>query len=92
MIVQRGFVQPPAFYPISAHAKDRPDLYERERNLLTVPPGYIYEKITNGYGAMYSYASRVTPTDRWAIAAYVRVLQYSQRAPTNPTTRPTTGS
>ena len=31
--------------------------------------------ITNGYGAMYSYADRVPPADRWAIAAYIRALQ-----------------
>jgi mono/diheme cytochrome c family protein len=29
---------------------------------------------------MYSYASRVSPEDRWAIAAYVRALQLSQHA------------
>jgi len=27
---------------------------------------------------MYSYASRIAPEDRWAIAAYIRVLQQSQ--------------
>src|SRR5262249_55886069 len=31
--------------------------------------------ITNGYGVMYSYASRVQQPDRWAIAAYIRALQ-----------------
>ena len=34
--------------------------------------------ITNGYGAMYSYAERVTPADRWAIIAYIRALQASE--------------
>ena len=29
---------------------------------------------------MYSYASRIPPRDRWAIAAYIRVLQLSQHA------------
>jgi hypothetical protein len=33
-----------------------------------------------GYGAMYSYAHRVEPHDRWAIAAYIRALQLSRRA------------
>jgi mono/diheme cytochrome c family protein len=80
MIVQRGFIRPPAFYPIAGHRRLDPDLYRRETNLLTVPPGYIVDKITNGYGAMYSYAARVAPADRWAIAAYVRVLQVSQHA------------
>ena len=30
---------------------------------------------------MSDYAAQVTPGDRWAIAAYVRTLQYSQYAP-----------
>ena len=29
---------------------------------------------------MYSYASRIPPRDRWAIAAYIRALQLSQHA------------
>jgi hypothetical protein len=29
---------------------------------------------------MYSYASRLTPEDRWAIVAYIRALQLSQHA------------
>jgi hypothetical protein len=29
---------------------------------------------------MYSYATRVEPEDRWAIAAYIRALQLSQHA------------
>ena len=36
--------------------------------------------MTNGFGAMPSYASRVEPDDRWRIAAYIRVLQFSQDA------------
>lgn len=51
---------------------------ERLRNM---PIGHFYDVITNGYGAMYSYASRVEPEDRWAIAAYIRALQLSQNAP-----------
>lgn len=80
MIVQRGFIRPPAFYPLAKDERGDPDLYRREQNLLAVPPGYFVDKITNGYGAMYSYAARVAPADRWAIAAYVQVLQESQAA------------
>jgi DNA-directed RNA polymerase subunit K/omega len=29
---------------------------------------------------MYSYAARVTPEDRWRIAAYIRALQLSEHA------------
>jgi hypothetical protein len=36
--------------------------------------------MTEGYGAMYSYAARVSPEDRWAIVAYIRALQLSQHA------------
>lgn len=43
-----------------------------------VPPGYIFEVITRGYGAMGDYAAQIKPADRWRIAAYVRVLQHSQ--------------
>lgn len=81
MIVQRGFIRPPSFYPLASDVESNPDLHRRSQNLLAVPPGYVYDKITNGYGAMYSYAARVPPADRWAIAAYIRVLQLSQTMP-----------
>jgi mono/diheme cytochrome c family protein len=41
---------------------------------------HFYEVITNGYGAMYSFADRVQPEDRWAIVANIRGLQRSQHA------------
>jgi len=66
LVVQRGF---PA--PISYHV-DR---------LREVEDGYIVDVITNGFGRMYSYAARVSAEDRWAIAAYIRALQYSQNVP-----------
>jgi mono/diheme cytochrome c family protein len=53
--------------------------YHTER-LRNMPVGHYYDVITNGYGAMYSYASRVEPRDRWAIVAYIRALQLSQNA------------
>jgi mono/diheme cytochrome c family protein len=40
-----------------------------------VPPGYIFEVMTRGYGGMPSYSAQVDPADRWRIAAYIRVLQ-----------------
>ncbi|HTE20480.1 MAG TPA: cytochrome c, partial [Armatimonadota bacterium] len=60
MIVKRSFPHPPDY------ATPR---------LRRAPIGHFYDVITNGYGVMYSYAERVPPTDRWAIAAYIRVLQ-----------------
>jgi mono/diheme cytochrome c family protein len=80
MIVQRGFVRPPAFYPIAEHQKTLPQLYERERVLADMPPGHVVNVIVNGYGAMYSYADRVAPEDRWRIAGYIRALQLSRNA------------
>ncbi len=65
MIVQKGFPQPASFH---------------EQRLLDQPPGYFYNAITNGFGRMYSYASRIPPEDRWAIGAYVKALQLSQNA------------
>lgn len=64
-VVRRGFPAPPS--------------YQTER-LRNAPIGHFYDVITNGYGVMYSYASRVEPEDRWAIAAYIRALQLSQGA------------
>lgn len=63
MIVRRGFPQPPSFHG------------EALRN---APTRHFYEVVTNGWGAMYSYGDRVGSDDRWAIAAYIRVLQTSQ--------------
>jgi len=65
-IVQKGFVQPASFH---------------EQRLRDQPVGYFFNVITNGYGRMYPYASRIPPEDRWAISAYVRALQLSQNAP-----------
>ncbi len=65
MIVQRGFRPPPSYH------------IDRLRD---APPGYFFDVITNGFGAMYSYSDRISPKDRWAIIAYIRVLQLSQNA------------
>jgi len=64
-IVQRGFPQPPSLH---------------EQRLRDAPVGHFFDVMTNGYGVMYPYASRVTPQDRWAIIAYIRALQLSQHA------------
>lgn len=45
------------------------------------PVGHYYNVITNGQGAMYNYAARIRPAERWAIVAYIRALQFSQYAP-----------
>jgi len=48
--------------------------------LQKAPAGHFFDVITNGFGAMYSFASRIPPRDRWAIVAYIRVLQLSENA------------
>lgn len=63
MIVQRGFPQPPSYHT---------------NRLRKAPVGHFFDVITNGYGVMYSYSDRVAIPDRWAVAAYIRVLQRSQ--------------
>ena len=57
----------------------RPTSYHDER-LRSADDQHFFDVITNGYGAMYSYASRVPPGDRWAIVAYIRALQLSRHA------------
>jgi mono/diheme cytochrome c family protein len=42
--------------------------------------GEIFNTITSGKGLMASYGAQVKPADRWAIVAWVRVLQRSQNA------------
>ncbi len=66
MIVMRGFPQPNSFHSDSVRMR---------------PVGYYVDVTTNGFGRMYSYASSVPIEDRWAIAAYIRALQVSQRMP-----------
>jgi len=68
MIAQRGL-----------DLRHQPGNYQTDR-LRKMPIGHFYDVITNGYGAMYSFADRVQPNDRWAIAAYIRALQRSQNA------------
>ncbi|MCS0493992.1 cytochrome c [Ancylobacter sp. MQZ15Z-1] len=62
----RGFPRPPSLH---------------EARLREAPSSYFVDVITHGHGVMYSYADRVSPADRWAIAAYIRALQLSQNAP-----------
>lgn len=68
MIVQRGFRRPPSYY---------------EERLVNAPVGYLFDVMTNGFGAMQDYAAQVPVADRWAIAAYIRALQVSRRGTVN---------
>jgi mono/diheme cytochrome c family protein len=64
---------------IIAHGFPVPPSYHVDR-LVAAPARHFYNVMTNGYGVMFSYAERVGPHDRWAIAAYIRALQLSRRA------------
>ena len=64
-IVRRGFPAPPSYHIARLRA---------------APDRYIYDVISQGYGAMAPYADRIPPADRWAIVAFVRALQLSQYA------------
>lgn len=59
-----------ATVPANLHAK----------SLQPAPLGYYFRVITHGKGQMQPYAAQIQPEDRWAIAAWVRVLQVSHRA------------
>jgi len=67
-IVRRGYRHPPSYHI------DR---------LRTVPNGYMFDVMTNGFGAMPDYAAQVSPRDRWAIVAYIRALQLSHNENVN---------
>jgi hypothetical protein len=65
VVTMRGMKHPPSFH------QDR---------LRAEPNGYLYDVVTNGFGAMYAYSAQIPPRDRWAIIAYVRALQLSRNA------------
>jgi mono/diheme cytochrome c family protein len=65
IVVQRGMPHPTSYH---------------DDRLRAAVDQHFFDVITNGYGAMYSYASRVPPHDRWAIVAYIRALQLSRHA------------
>ena len=74
-IVERGFLAPPNFHADNSRGFA---FYNVALSLRNVPPGYIFEVISKGYGGMPDYAAQIPIADRWRIAAYVRVLQMSQ--------------
>ncbi len=47
------------------------------------PPGYLFQVISNGFGAMPDYEDQIPVPDRWAIVAYIRALQLSRNATLN---------
>lgn len=65
-IIQRGFPTPPSYH---------------DPRLMAASPAAIVDVLSNGRGAMYGFADKIPPADRWAIAAYVKTLQ---RLPAEP--------
>ena len=65
MIVRRGYKQPTSFH---------------DPRLRGAQVDYFFTVMTEGFGVMPSYKEEVAVPDRWAIAAYIRALQYSQNA------------
>jgi mono/diheme cytochrome c family protein len=66
MVARRGFNKP------------SPASYHQDR-LRQAPVGHFFDVMTNGWGAMPSYASQIPVEDRWRIIAYIRALQLSQQ-------------
>lgn len=60
IIVHRGFPKPPPF--------DNPHQMQQSA-------AHLVDVISRGTGTMFSFADRVEPRQRWAIAAYIRALQ-----------------
>jgi mono/diheme cytochrome c family protein len=68
MIVRRGFRRAASF---------------NDDRLRQAPVGHFFDAISNGWGAMPSYAPQIPAQDRWAIVAYIRALQLSQQGHTS---------
>ena len=73
MIVRRGFRRAASF---------------NDDRLRQAPVGHFFDAMTNGWGAMPAYASQIAVQDRWAIVAYIRALQESQKNQATPTGSP----
>ena len=65
IVARRGFNKPP------------PASYHQDR-LRQAPVGHFFDVMSNGWGAMPSYATQIPVEDRWKIIAYIRALQLSQ--------------
>jgi mono/diheme cytochrome c family protein len=86
MIVRRGFRRAASFH---------------DDRLRQAPVGHFFDAITNGWGAMPSYATQIPVSDRWAIIGYIRALQLSRQneqaqlppgqAPARQTSSPSSG-
>ncbi|RRR70811.1 MAG: cytochrome c [Candidatus Viridilinea halotolerans] len=76
VIAQRGGIVPANFHQQRLRDASLGHFF----NIMTVGV-YRGDPAQGGYQSMFSYATRISVEDRWAIAAYIRALQLSQ----NPT-------
>lgn len=67
IVVARGFPKPKPF---------------NDPTMMQASAKHLVDVIGQGYGVMYSFSDRVDPKDRWAIAAYIRVLQLADKGGT----------
>ena len=65
MIVSRGYAAAGNFHTARLEA---------------APLGHFFNVITNGYGAMPDYSAQLNEQERWAVVAYIKALQLSQKA------------
>jgi mono/diheme cytochrome c family protein len=65
MVVQRGYRKPPSFHIDRMKQAD---------------PGYMFDVITNGFGAMPDYKAQIDVRDRWRVIAYIKALQMAPGA------------
>lgn len=63
IMVTKGLIPPPSYH---------------DPRLLGSPIGHFFHVMTNGIRTMPSYSAQIPAQDRWAIAAYIRALQWSQ--------------
>lgn len=54
----------------------------RSDTMRALPPGFLFQVVTNGFGRMPSYAAQLSVRERWAVVAYVRQLQQTTSAAT----------
>lgn len=73
MAARRGMTHPPSYHTDRLRAK---------------PIDYFFAVATNGHGIMPPYGEMISDADRWAIAAFVRTLQFSQFAPQDQLSQP----
>jgi mono/diheme cytochrome c family protein len=69
IVVARGFPKPPSF---------------DESRIMKATARHLVEVIGQGSGRMFSFADRVEPRDRWAIAGYIRALQLADAKAKSP--------